>query len=175
MKRLIKIIVYITFTILTTVALLPKVDLYYKLEEVLKKESIILSNERPSDKIFLFTLKDISLLYDDIAVADISKTSLLPLIFYNRLTIENIKLDKSIKIFFPEKIDKAIFTYSIADPLNIHLSSSGIFGKVIGTLNLKTRKLHILLTPSANMKKNYANTLSMMKSKNGQYIYDKAL
>ncbi|WOE70574.1 hypothetical protein RZR97_03140 [Hydrogenimonas thermophila] len=175
MKRLIKIIGYIVFTILITIALLPKVDLYYKLEQILKKEHIILSDETPSDKIFIFSVKDISLLYDDITVANISDTSLLPLFFYNKLTIENIKLNKTMKIFFPEKINEAVVTYSILDPLNIHLASKGNFGKAVGTLNLKTRKLHIVLTPSANMKKNHANTLSMMKSINGQYIYDKAL
>ena len=175
MKRLIKVLGYIVFTIMITIALLPKVDLYYKLEQILKREHIILSDEIPSDKILFFNLKDILLFYNDINVAKVYNTSLSPFIFYNRLTIENIKLDKTLKIFFPEKINKIVVTYSIVDPINVHISSKGIFGEAIGTFNLKTKKLHIVLTPSADMKRDHANTLSMMKSQNGQYIYDKAL
>jgi len=175
LKRLIKIIGYIVFTIIIVIALLPKVDLYYKLEQILKKEHIILSDEIPTDKILSLNLKNISLYYNGIAVGNISNSSLLPFIFYNKLTIENIKLDKAMKMFFPEKINETVITYSVLDPINIHLASKGKFGEALGTFNLKTRKLHIVLTPTKYMKRNHANTLSMMKSKNGQYIYDKAL
>jgi len=157
------------------IALLPKTDLYHKLEHILKKENIVLSDEKPSDKIFFFNLKNITLFYNDINIATISNSNLLPFIFYNKLTVENIKLDKAMKIFFPERINKVTVTYSIYDPIKIHLASYGKFGEAKGTFDLKTKKLHIILTPSADMKKNHANTLSMMKSKNGQYIYDKVL
>ena len=175
MKRLIKIVGYILFTIMIAIALLPKINLYYKLEEILKKEHIVLSNEILSDKIFALNIKNATLYYNGINVANISESALLSLLFYNRLTIKDIRLNKTLKIFFPEKIDKIVTTYSILDPINIELFSKGKFGEAYGTFNLKTRKLHIVLTPSADMKRKHANTLSMMKSKNGQYIYDKAL
>ena len=175
MKHLIKVLGYIVFTILITIALLPKVDLYYKLEHILKKEHIILSDEIPTDKIFSLNLKGVSLFYNGINVAKVSNCSLFPFIFYNRLTIENIKLDETLKIFFPEKISKIVVTYSLIDPINVYLTSKGRFGEAQGTFNLKTRKLHIVLTPTNYMKKNSANTLKLMKSQNGQYIYDKTL
>jgi len=175
LKRLIKLIGYIVFTIVIIIALLPKVDLYYKLEHILKKEHIILSDEIPADKILLLNLKNISLYYNGINVANISDSLFLPFIFYNKLTIENIKLDETLKMFFPEKIDEIVVTYSVLDPINVHLASKGKFGLAYGTFNLKTRKLHIVLTPTKYMKRNYGNTLKLMKSKNGQYIYDKAL
>ena len=175
MKRLIKVIGYLVFTFIATIALLPKVDLYYKIERILKKEHIILSDEIPVDKMFSLNLKNITLYYNDIAIGNISNFNLLPFIFYNSLTIEDVKLDEALKVFFPEKINKIVVTYLMTDPINLHLTSKGKFGEVKGVFNLKTKRIHIVLIPTKYMKKNYANTLKLMKSKNGQYIYDKTL
>ena len=175
MKKLFKIVGVIIFTIFTFIALLPKVDLYYKLEHILKEEKIVISNEMPVDKILFFNLKDAKVYYNDISICKFLDSNFYAFILYNNLTVKNIVLDKSMKIFLPEKIERVNLTYSIYNPLEVKLSSTGDFGEAEGFFNLKTRKLHIVLTPSANMKKNHANTLSMMKSKNGKYIYDKVL
>ena len=175
MKKLLKIVGMVIFIIFISIALLPKIDLYYKLEHILKKEKIVISNEIPADKILFFNLKDAKVYYNGIPICKFLDSNLYISILHNSLTVKNIVLDKSMNIFLPKKIKKINLTYSIYNPLEIKLSSIGDFGEAKGTFDLKNRKLHIVVTPSANMKKNYANTLNMMKSQNGKYIYDKVL
>jgi len=175
LKKLLKIVGMVIFIIFISIALLPKIDLYYKLEHILKKEKIVISNEIPADKILFFNLKDAKVYYNGIPICKFLDSNLYISILHNSLTVKNIVLDKSMNIFLPKKIKKINLTYSIYNPLEIKLSSIGDFGEAKGTFDLKNRKLHIVVTPSANMKKNYANTLNMMKSQNGKYIYDKVL
>jgi len=175
LKKLIQFIGYTLLILILIISLLPKIDLYYELEHRLKKENIVLSDEIPSDKFLQFSLENTLLYYNDINMASFSRLDFLPLIFFNRVTVDNIKLQKAMQMFLPPKIDKITITYSIIDPMKIYLVSKGQFGKAEGTINLKTRKLHIVLLPSVRMKRNHSNTLGMMKLINGHYIYDKVL
>ena len=122
---------------------MPKIQLYYLLEQNLAKQEIKLNESKISENPFGLTVTDMQVYFKGIPVAKIEKTEMVTLLLYNRITATHITLDALLKEKFPASIEKLVLQYSVIDPLHVHISGSGSFGTLEGNYDLRAHKVHI--------------------------------
>jgi len=173
-KKIGRFFIYVTFFILAIVYFSPKVGLYYFAEKGLKTFDVVISSETLNDRGFSLDIDNAVVLVKSIESAKIDKVVFNFLIFYNSITLDGIKLSSTVKSFLPLNIKNITVRYSILNPLNAVVYAQGDFGKLDGSVDILDRKVHLVLSPSKKMEKNYKNSLKNFKvSKNGELTYDK--
>ena len=131
--------------------LMPKQEIYYKLEEELAKQEIKLNEEKVDEGIFSLTLNQVSVYYKGINVATIEEVSLCTVLFYSSLELRSLQMDDSLKTMVPEETKKALLSHSILSPLNISVDASGSFGSMVGKIDLGERKVRLDFNESKNI------------------------
>lgn len=172
MKKILKALIYVIFFIFISMVLLPKQELFYFLEKKLEDKNIIISNEQFENKVLGFDLKYSDIYFEQINVANVEKLSIDTYLFYNQVSIKNVRLLDSFKSMFPTPLTNIYLTYSILDYENIQIKADGIFGKLYGTINLFDRKAIVYLEATSSMTNSYSNVLKQMKFKDGRYVYE---
>lgn len=172
MKRILKALIYVIFFIFISMLLLPKQELFYFLEKKLEEKNIVISNEQFENKVLGFDLKYSDIYFEQINVANVEKLSIDTYLFYNQVSIKNVRLLDSFKSMFPTPLTNIYLTYSILDYENIQIKADGIFGKLYGSINLFDRKAIVYLEATSSMKNSYSNVLRQMKFKDGRYVYE---
>jgi len=176
MVKIYKFFAYCLFFIAMLLFFLPKENLYYLLEQELAKKEVFISNEKLNEEIFGISLQDASVSYKGIEVAQVHKIRGDFLLFYNKISLQNIELSSLTASYFPSKVEDAVVIYSVLDPFVLQISAKGTFGILYGTYALQDGRLKIFLKPSKLFLKSYRRTLRYMKkSENGEYSYEKAL
>ena len=130
----------------------PKVELYYLLEKSLKEKNILISNETITDTWYGLKIENADLHVAGAKVANISELNFNFFLFYNTLTINEIKMDKSLSNMAPKEINKLDSVYSVLNPLNITLDGVGSFGVLDGTVALVEKKIEILFPVAKELK-----------------------
>ncbi|HIP51866.1 MAG TPA: hypothetical protein EYG94_07245 [Campylobacterales bacterium] len=130
----------------------PKVELYYLLEKSLKERNILISNETITDTWYGLKIENADLHVAGAKVANISELNFNFFLFYNTLTINEIKMDKSLSNMAPKEINKLDSVYSVLNPLNITLDGVGSFGVLDGTVALVEKKIEILFPVAKELK-----------------------
>ena len=130
----------------------PKVELYYLLEKSLKERDILISNETITDTWYGLKIENADLHVAGAKVANISELNFNFFLFYNTLTINEIKMDKSLSNIAPKEINKLDSVYSVLNPLNITLDGVGSFGVLDGTVALVDRKIEVLFPVAKELK-----------------------
>jgi len=130
----------------------PKVELYYLLEKSLKEKNILISNETITDTWYGLKIENADLHVAGAKVANISELNFNFFLFYNTLTINEIKMDKSLSNIAPKEINKLDSVYSVLNPLNITLDGVGSFGVLDGTVALVDRKIEVLFPVAKELK-----------------------
>ena len=172
MKTILKIILYIFTFIFAIFLFLPKESLYNLLEKQLEKSSIIISNEKRDEKFFGLDILDGDIYYEKINVANVRKISLKTFLIYSELKIDDIKLLKSLKSLAPSPIDEIVIKYSLLTFNKIDINAKGLFGELIGNIDILNRVITLELAASTNMKNSYLNILKNMKLNEGKYYYE---
>jgi hypothetical protein len=131
--------------------LMPKQELYYKLEEELAKQDIKLNEAKINEGLFSLTLHQVSVYYKGINVAAIEEVSLCTVLFYSSLELRSLQMDDSLKTMVPEETKKALLSHSILSPLNISVDASGSFGSMAGKIDLGERKVRLDFNESKNI------------------------
>ncbi len=173
MKRLRNLLFYFLIALALLVFFAPKRQLYYLGESALQPYGVVLSGEFVDDRGFSLALENGMLYYQDLKVAQIGSISILPLLFFNRITVASFALSDETQKFVPGTIDDVSVYQSVIDPLKVHLFASGEFGKLAGEVNLMQRKVHLSLSPSAALLKSSAVWLREFKKQaSGEYLYE---
>ncbi|UTJ05763.1 hypothetical protein [Arcobacter roscoffensis] len=172
MKKILKSLVYVIFFIFISMVLLPKQELFYFLEKKIEEKNIVISNEQFENKILGFDLKYSDIYFEQINVANVEKLSINTYLFYNQVSIKNVRLLDSFKSMFPTPLTNIYLTYSILDYENVQIEADGIFGKLYGSINIFDRKAIVYLEATSSMKNSYSNVLRQMKFKDGRYVYE---
>ena len=173
MKRLRNLLLYFLTALALVVFFTPKRQLYYLGETVLQPYGVVLSGEFVDDRGFSLALENGTLYYQDLKIAKIGSISILPLLFFNRINVASFALSDETRKFVPGTIDHINVYQSVVDPLNVHLSASGGFGQLSGRVNLRQRKVHLSLSPSAALLKSSAVWLREFKKQaSGEYLYE---
>ena len=174
MVRVLKILAYLLFFILAVVYFFFFFNLYYFAEQELQKQKVMISDEITVEQIFSLELKNAVLSYASVDVATISETDIQLFILHNTITLYDVNLSSMASAFVPLKVDILEVKYTILDPLTIYIHAKGAFGEADASLHIKDRNVTILLTPSPLMKKQYVNSMSILKkNQNGEYEYAK--
>ncbi len=133
---------------------MPKVNLYYTLENLAKKELIEIKEGSLKDRWTDLNIKDVTLFYDGIASIDANELTIAPWLFYNKVTALGVSPTKEIKSMFDATADKVTLTYSVLDYKHVLIEAEGDFGEIKGAVDVIEQKVRLILTPSKKFKNN---------------------
>lgn len=136
---------------LALVILMPKQEIYYKLEEALDSYEIRLNEEKKSEGFFSLNLKGVSVYVKGINVATIEELNLFTLLFYSSVELRSLLVDDSLKTMIPQETTSAVLRHSILSPLDASVSASGSFGSLTGNIDLNERRVHLDFNESENI------------------------
>ena len=128
---------------LMLVILMPKQELYYKLEEALHSQEIALNEVEIEESLFGISLKNVSVYVKGINVASIEEVKLFTLIFYSSVEVKELHMDDSLKNMVPQETQKAVLRHSVMAPFFVSVEALGSFGSMSGEINLNERKVHL--------------------------------
>jgi len=163
-----KTFLFIILVLIFFISTLPKEQLWYKVEETLKKEGIYFNQEKVKSNPFLLNITDMKILYRGINIADLQNAKIYLYLFYNRLDIENLvfDMDKDISII------EAFATYHILNPFKVSVYAKTNLWDIKGCLDLKNRKLALIFSNIKDLKKLRMIFKNIKKSKKG-YLFEK--
>ena len=136
------------------VLFMPKVNLYYTLENFAKKELIEIKEGSLKDRWLDLDIKEAVVSYDGIASVQADEVKISPWIFYNKVTALGVAPTKEVEKLFDARADEVILTYSVLDYKHIMISAHGNFGEIEGTLDMFAQKMRLILDPSEKFKNN---------------------
>jgi len=173
-KKIALLFAYLAFFILALTYFAPKANLYYLLEQELKKRDVVISEKNVSDKGFSLQLSDANVFVKSIKSANVKETDVKIFLLYNSIVLRDVTLSSAASSFIPLKIEEIKIVYSILDPLNVKAYGVGEFGEAEASFNVMERRLRLELAPSQKMLKNYSSTMRQVKKlEDGSYVYDK--
>jgi len=141
MQMVKKITGSILFVFLLVFVLMPKQELYYKLEHELAKEGIIIGNEKISEGWFTLKLEDASVYVKGIKVATIKEAEMFSLFFYTGVSLKEITLDHSLRSAVCEQMNEINLLHNVLNPFEVDVEADGDFGESSGVFSLNTQKL----------------------------------
>ncbi len=128
---------------LALVILMPKQELYYKLEEVLLTQEIALNEKEIEENLFGLSLKNVSVYVKGINVANIEEVTLFTVLFYSCAKVKGLQMDDSLKTMVPQETEKAVLRHSVMAPFFVSVEAEGSFGSMAGEIDLNERKVHL--------------------------------
>lgn len=157
---------------MTIIFFLPKNELISFLDnKVLSKEKITVKVALKNN-LLNYKAHNSKVIYDKNLIATLGMVKISPFILYNNIELKNIKLEGMGGSLFPSKIEKAILNISMLNPTKVLINIHGEFGYASGYFDLTKSFLHLELTPSNLLKRNYSFVFKMMKKSNKKYVYE---
>ncbi len=172
MKKILKSIIYIFVFFLFFIIFLPKESFYNLLEKTLIKNQIVISNETKEEKAFSLIISNGDIFYQGLSGAKIDEIVFKTYLFYTNVSLRNISVLDSLSSFIPTSIDNIILEHSILNFSKIKIEANGVFGDLIGDINLFSREIRIELSASTKMKSSYSEVLKNMRFENERYFYE---
>jgi hypothetical protein len=161
-KYILRVIIYIILTVVFIFVFAPKKEILLLGEQVLSVKKINIVKQPYNSKIY----------YDDIFVAKVKTIEINLLMYNNAINMKDIKIDKDYEVFVPTKIYNVDITYSLLEPIHVHLTSKGEFGELNASYNILNELVYIQLAPSDVLLRNKDIMKIFVKTKDG-YIYEK--
>ena len=153
------------------VFLMPKTEIYYTLKLFLAPQHIILTQERVKDRWFDLKIENLKLLYDGIESAQVEQLNIVPWLFFNRISAENVHAGKDVRKMFDFNAEQIIVTYSVLSPLEATISANGNFGTIEGSLKLKEGKLKLVCEPT-NAFKSSSMFRELFRKQDEGYVHE---
>ena len=143
MQMVKKIFITIAVIWFALLLLMPKQELYYKLEKELAKNGIKINEKNIDEGLFSLTLKEADVYAKGIKLASVEKVKLFTLLFYTQVTLDKLHLDDSLKNMAPTRTEQATVTHAVWNPLNISVEAEGSFGGLSGAAALADKTLRL--------------------------------
>lgn len=176
MVKVLKFFAYLFFFILMLYVTFPKINAFYKVEELVSAYKVKLVAESMHERLFSLEVEHMSITYEGVKAAELAQTEILLLGLYNSIDIEGATLVGIVKNFMPSKIASVHISYSLVHPLTIKAEAKGDFGEAKLSYSLQEKKVVVVLHPSALMQQQFQSSLRLFKkSKDGVYYYEKSL
>lgn len=163
---------YILIFLITLIYFFPKNELISYVNSTVLSQYKTNAKITFENKVLNYVSSDSSVTYQKNLVADISSIKVSPYILFNEITLKNIKLKGIAGSVFPSKMDNVKLLYTITDPTRINMKAEGSFGKAIGYFDLLNSLIHIEVSPSRTLKKNFSFILKYMKRSKNVYTYE---
>ena len=137
--------IFITLAVIWFALLMfmPKQMLYYKVEQELAKNAIKINEKSIEEGIFSFTIHQADVYAKGIKLASVEKVHFFTLLFYTKVTLEELTLDDSLKSIAPTYTKEATVTYALWNPLHISVEAKGSFGGLHGIAKLSDKTLRL--------------------------------
>lgn len=172
MKKIMKFFIYLLLMLALIILFLPKINLYYAAEVLMKEKNIYISDEDIMDKGYSLELVNANLLFENLALAEVKKIELSFLVLYNVLSLDNIHVNEGFSDFLPQEIKSVRLEHFMYDPMMIKLKGESGESRVYGDIDLLDRVLTLHLRLDAKSEKKYGALLSKLTKEEGGYIYD---
>jgi len=172
LKRLIKAFGYVIFTLLAFVWFIPKVELYYALEELLEPQGIVISHEEVEDSGFALSLIGGDVSASGVTAGHNGLMDLTLLLAYNRFEIRDFRADEALRAFVPPEITFFRVTHHLLMPHKAVIEGEGDFGKAWGEVDLIERKIVIDLELPRDVVKRYGQLIKQLKRTEEGYRYE---
>lgn len=141
MQMVKKSIIMVVFVWLAVIVLMPKKELYFKLEALLDQQGVKISGEKIQAGWFTLNVENLEIYVEGIKVATVKEASLFTLLAQSRISLEGIMLDSSLKQFAPQQTDEVVVGHSIFAPMRVWLEAKGDFGEGVGEALLDEKRL----------------------------------
>lgn len=175
MKRLRNALGYLLLALVMLLFFAPKRQLWYLAEDALKPYGVVLSGEYVSDNGFSLSLENGTLYYDDLKIATLGEVDVTPLLVYNAVTVAPFTFADDMQAFLPGEVEEMKLSYSLVDPVRVHLKAEGEFGSLTGLVNLMHRDGNLTLSPSPELLAKKPLWLKELKKQaSGAYTYEVA-
>jgi len=149
-----KILIAILFFILGVVLFMPKINLLYTLEGLLKKEHIEIREDTLKDRWIDLKLENALVLYDGVESLVAKELTISPWLFYNSIKAYEVEPSSTLKGMLNIKADSVSITHSLLSYKKASIEAIGDFGRIFGDVDLLDRKVHLVLEPSDSFKNN---------------------
>lgn len=128
---------------LALIVLMPKTQMYYKLEETLAKQDVKMNERSIEEGWFSLKIEGLDLYAKGIKMATIEEVNFFTLLFYTDVNINKVVLDDLLKGVVPTKISEAQLNHAIWDPMHINIDANGAFGALEGKVMLSERNVRV--------------------------------
>jgi len=169
-----KIVLVGLFFYLGVVLFMPKVNLYYTLESLAKKEQVEIKEGVLTDRWVDLHIQDARVFYDGVASVVADTLNISPWIFYTKIIATNVRPAKALKRMFDVHATEVILTHSVLDYKSIMIEAQGDFGTLSGSVDIMERKVKLILEPSAKFKNNNMVKRYFKKTEEG-LVYESKL
>ena len=174
MKKLMKFFIYSFVMLGLIIVFLPKANLYYAGEELLKTKNVYITDEEVVDKGIFFELIDANIYFDKLELMKVDKIHVSPWVFYNALVLNHIDINEGFSDFLPQDISGIKAEHFFYNPLHIKLSGDSTDSFFDGDVDILNRIIRIHLNVGVKSEKKYRNLLRKLKkeSTKGRYYYE---
>lgn len=139
MKKLASLFICTLFFLLFFIVFAPKTLAYYKLEHLLQKEHIIISNEHLEEHPFSFIIKKGTLYVKRVQVGKFETIQIYPDILFNMVRLHNFYSFEQLAFLPKIFIKDCTIFYTPLYPIKIFLKGTSSLGKIEGNIHLKKR------------------------------------
>jgi hypothetical protein len=143
MRMVKNLLIFIAVLYIGFILFMPKQELYFKAESLLKKQGIVIDNEETQESFTNLKVLHPVAYYQGVDVARASIIKATPLLFTNKIEAENVELLNVAKKFLNVNINSITANESILKPYYIKLNIDANFGIATGYVNLKSKVIHI--------------------------------
>ena len=172
MKKLIKFFSYVLVMLSLLIFFLPKINLYYAAEALMKQKNVYISDEEAFDKGFTLELKHAKVFFDKLALADVESIRVSPLFFYNVLNIDNIHVNEGFSDFLPQEVKNVRVEHFIFNPVKVKFRGESEDSHFYGNVNLLKRMLSVHIRLGVISEKKYGTMLRKLTKEEGGYLYE---
>jgi len=125
---------------------MPKQEIYYTLEKSLLEKGIEINEKSIEEGLFSLHIHHADIYVKGIEVANVEELDFFTLLFYSRLSLKSLQIDKSLATFVPQDINKTVIMHSLLSPYQAFMTSTGSFGLAEGVIDFKNKDLRIDLS-----------------------------
>jgi len=143
MQMVKKILILLFVVWIALLWIMPKQELYYKLEKVLEEKDIKINEARIEEGVFSLTLHQADIYVKGIKLATVEKVNLFTLLFYSKVGFDNLVLDETLKSMAPTNIEEAMISHIVLVPKRLNLDMAGSFWNAKGKASLAQKHLRV--------------------------------
>lgn len=172
MKRLLRFLAYLVIMFSLLLLFLPKVNLYYAAENLLKEKNVYISDEDIYDSGFSLELTDARFFFDKLELMKVENIKISPWIFYNALTFDFIDINEGFSDFLPQTVSSIKAEHFFYNPMHIQLSGESTDSFFNGDVDILKRVVTIHLKLGEKSEKRYKTSLKKLTKEDGGYYYE---
>jgi len=172
MKKMLKLLVYLSVMLALLVFFLPKVNLYYAAEELMQKQNVYISDEEARDNGFSLELLNASVFFDKLSLMNVGEVKISPWLVYNTVSLKMIDVNEGFSDFLPQDINFLQAQYVFYQPTHIQLKGESSDSFLYGDVDLINRVVSVHLRVGAQSQKRYKKLLQKLKKEEGGYYYE---